>query len=167
MSAPNLPAIVAHPEPDRSEPSPRARAIRRSIDAGNVRAGRSQRVKHGIYSLAATREAVRDEAALLVARLPWVDEVRDGVLIEATARVIVRLRLIDAELDRTPTRDMLTLGARLEGQLLRNLAELGATPRSAASLGLARMTAAEQVRKAAERDLRRYRPKSPKRSTDA
>lgn len=163
LSVVNPAASDAEPSEEATAASARARAIRRSIDAGNVRAGRSQRLKHGVYSEAVVRPEVRDEAALLLARLPWVDEVRDGPVVEGTARLLVRLRLMDEALDAEPSRDLLALASRLEGQLLRNLDALGATPRSAAALGLAKLSAADHARKIAERDMRAYAPKASKR----
>lgn len=159
LSVVNPASSGAEPSEDATAAAARARAIRRSIDAGNVRAGRSLRLKHGVYSEAIVRPEVRDEAALLLARMPWVDEVRDGPLVEGTARLLVRLRLMDEALDAEPSRDLLALASRLEGQLLRNLDALGATPKAAAALGLAKLSAADHARKLAERDMTRYAPK--------
>lgn len=107
------------------------------------------------------REDVRDEAALLFARAPWLDPVRDGVLVEATARLVVRLRRLDAALDDEPTQILTTLYARLEGQLTRNLDALGLTPQAAARLGLAHLDARTQAQLLTERALAGYREGLP------
>jgi hypothetical protein len=160
------------PNPQRTEPGPassppdpgralstipRHRAIRRANIARAVRLGNSNALRHGVYSDVNVREDVLDEVAILYARGPWLDPTRDGVLVEATARLIVRLRKLDAAIDAEPSQTLTTLSARLEGQLTRNLAELGLTPRAAAALGLAHMDAQARARKLTEDTLARYR----------
>jgi len=115
--------------------------------------------KHGIYAEVAVREDVLDEAALIFIRALWLNHIRDGLLVEATARIIVRLRRLDELLERDATSAVLTsMYSRLEGQLTRNLDALGLTPRAAADLGLATLDATARVRKLAEGELARYRP---------
>jgi hypothetical protein len=58
---------------------------------------------------------------------------------------------------------------RLEGQLLRNLSELGLTPRAAAELGIAKLDATARAMRLSEASLSRYRPAPrlmPERETD-
>jgi hypothetical protein len=122
-----------------------------------IRLGVSRNLRHGVYSEVAVREDVLDECALLFARAPWLDPIRDGILVEGTARIIVRLRKLDAAIDEDPTSQTLTtLYARLEGQLTRNCDALGLTPRAAATLGITKLDAAERVKRMSEHDLRRY-----------
>src|SRR5678816_1714108 len=111
----DLPAVLV---PDES----RRRAIRRSAAARAIRRGVTRNLRFGIYSELAVKDDVLDEVALAYARAPWLDPIRDGHLVEATARVIVRLRKLDAALDADPSaQSMSTLYVRLEGQLTRNL----------------------------------------------
>jgi hypothetical protein len=115
----------------------RSRAIRRTLTARAVRAGNSHALRHGVYSEVAVREDVLDEAALLYARAPWLDPIRHGHLVEATARLVVRLRKLDKALDAEPSSMVLSsMASRLEGQLTRNLAELCLSPRSASDAGI-------------------------------
>src|SRR3712207_4830863 len=88
----DLPAVLIPDEP-------RKRAIRRAAAARAIRLGVSQNLRHGVYSETAVREDVLDERALLYARASWLDPVRDGHLVEATSRLIVRLRKLDAAID--------------------------------------------------------------------
>jgi hypothetical protein len=75
----------------------------------------------------------------------------------ATARIIVRLRKLDAAIDDDPSSQTLTTQhARLEGQLTRNCDALGLTPRAAAALGITKLDAAERVKRMAEQGLSRY-----------
>jgi hypothetical protein len=135
----------------------RRRAIRRASAARAIRLGVSRNLRHGVYAETAVREDVLDEAAMLYARAPWLEPVRDGNLVEATARLIVRLRKLDTAIDNDPTSQALsTLYARLEGQLTRNLEALGLTPRAAAALGISRLDAAERVKRMSEQGLRKY-----------
>jgi hypothetical protein len=135
----------------------RRRAIRRANAARAIRLGVSRNLRHGVYAELAVREDVLDEAALLYARAPWLDPVRDGNLVEATARLIVRLRKLDVAIDDDPTSQTLTtLYARLEGQLTRNCDALGLTPRAAAALGITKLHAAERVKRMSEQGLRKY-----------
>jgi hypothetical protein len=137
----------------------RRRAIRRSTAARAVQLGVSRNLRHGVYSETAVREDVLDECALLFARAPWLDPVRDGHLCEGTARLIVRLRKLDTALDDEPgSQTLSTLYARLEGQLTRNLDALGLTPRSAADLGLAHLDARSKAQRLAVASLAPYRP---------
>jgi hypothetical protein len=127
-----------------------------------IRLGVSRNLRHGVYSEVAVREDVLDECALLYARAPWLDPIRDGHLVEATARVIVRLRKLDAALDDDPSSQTLsTLYARLEGQLTRNLEALGLTPRAAATLGITKLDAVERQQRLVERGLSRYALERP------
>jgi hypothetical protein len=122
--------------------------------------GNSYTLRHGIYSQVAVRPEVEDECALLYARAPWLSPVRDGVLVEATARLIVRLRKFDPAIDAAAAKGlvpMTSLYSRCEGQLTRNLAELGLTPSSAAALGLAHMDAREKAQRMSDRALDAYR----------
>ena len=144
--------------PANSRPSEgRARAIRRTMAARAVRAGNSNALRHGVYSEVAVRADVLDEATLLLARAPWLDPVRDGFLVEATARLLVRLRRLDLVLEAEPTQVLTSLYARLEGQLTRNLDALGLTPQAAARLGLAHLDAKARARHMAQRTLAAYR----------
>jgi hypothetical protein len=139
--------------------SNRARAIARTANRKAVMAGNSRALRSGIYSRVAVREDVLDEAAWIFARAPWLTEVRDGPLVEATARLAVRLRRLDDLLtdpDRM-TQTTTSLYARLEGQLTRNLSELGLTPRASADLGLAHMDAKERVERMTQQRLAKYR----------
>lgn len=145
----SLPAVVTPDEP-------RKRAIRRSMAARAVRLGVTRNLRHGIYSEVAVREDVLDEAALLYARAPWLDPLRDGLLVEATARLVVRLRKLDALLDEEPSVVLTTLYARLEPLLTRNLEALGMAPRAAAALGLAHLDAKERAQRMTTETLKRY-----------
>jgi hypothetical protein len=121
----------------RPPASARARAIRRTLTASAIRAGNSHALRHGVYSEVAVREDVLDEAALLYARAEWLDPIRHGHLVEATARLVVRLRKLDQALDAEPSSMVLsTMASRLEAQLTRNLGELCLSPRSAADAGI-------------------------------
>jgi len=122
-----------------------------------VRAGNSNALRHGVYAEAAVRADVLDEASLLFARAPWLDRVRDGVLVEATARLVVRLRRLDAILETEPTQTLASLAYRLEAQLLRNLDALGLTPTAAARLGLANLDARERASRLVDAELAKYR----------
>lgn len=121
-----------------------------------IKLGVTRNLRHGIYSELAVKEDVLDEAATIFARAPWLDPIRDGHLVEATARLAVRLRKLDAALDDNPTQSAQTLYARLEGQLTRNCDALGLTPRSAASLGISKLDAVERTRRLSEQGLRKY-----------
>ncbi len=127
------------------------------MTARAVRAGNTNALQHGVYSAVAVRPDVLDEAALLYARAPWLDPVRDGVLVEATARLVVRLRRLDIVLDEEPTQTLTSLYSRLEGQLARNLDALGLTPQAAARLGLAHLDAKARAQHMTERTLAAYR----------
>jgi len=137
----------------------RARAIRRTMSARAIRAGNVNALRHGIYAEVAVRADVLDEAALLYARAPWLNPVRDGILVEATARLIVRLRNLDMALDEEPTQTLTSLYSRLEGQLTRNLDGLGLTPQAAARLGLAHIDARERGQRMAQQTLAKYQEK--------
>ena len=132
------------------------RAVRRAAAARAVRLGVTRNLRHGIYSEVAVRDDVLDEAALIYARAPWLDPIRDGHVVEATARLAVRLRKLDAAIDDEPSQVLTTLYARLEGQLTRNCDALGLTPKAAASLGIAKLDAAERVKRISEEGLRKY-----------
>lgn len=106
----------------------RSRSIKRSLVARSVRQGNTSSLVHGVYAEQSVRPEVLDEAAVLMARADHLDERRDGVLIEATARIIVRLRRLDAVIDGNPTTELTSLYARLEGQLARNVGLLGLIP---------------------------------------
>ncbi|MBA2634295.1 MAG: hypothetical protein H0U86_15075 [Chloroflexi bacterium] len=150
--APQLPAV-------RDEASA---AKRRGQDARNVSRGTSRRIKHGIYaeSEPSVRREIIDEAAILFARCGWLDEVRDGPMVEATARIITRLRRLDAIVDAGETGQVLTsMLSRLEGQLTRNLTALGMTPAASASLGLAHLDGRAKAFEAAQKEQARYAPK--------
>jgi hypothetical protein len=122
-----------------------------------IRLGVSRNLRHGVYSEVAVKEDVLDECALIYARANWLDPVRDGHLVEGTARIVVRLRKLDAAIDDDPTSQTLTtLYARLEGQLTRNCDALGLTPRAAAALGITKLDAAERVKRMSEHGLRKY-----------
>jgi hypothetical protein len=110
-----------------------------------------------VTSLAAIREDVRDEAAVLYARAPWLDERRDGLLVEAAARQVVRLRRIDEMVDANPTQVLTTYYVRLETSLRLTLVELGLSPRAAADLGLVRLDAAERRQRLTQQTLDKYR----------
>jgi hypothetical protein len=124
----------------------------------SVRAGNTNALRHGVYAETAVRADVLDEAALLFARAPWLDRVRDGILVEATARLVVRLRRLDALLESEPTQTLTSLYARLEAQLLRDLDARGLTPAAAARLGLAALDARDRAKRLVETDLAQYRP---------
>ena len=127
------------------------------MTARAVRAGNCNRLKHGIYAVSAVRADVLDEAALFYARAPWLDRVRDGVLVEATARLVVRLRRLDTILETEPTTTLSSLAYRLEAQLLRNLDALGLTPTAAARLGLATLDAQAKASRLVDAQLSKYR----------
>lgn len=141
-----------------AKPNPRARAISRTLRAQAIMKGNVRALRHGVYSEVAVRADVLDEAAFLFSRAPWLDRVRDGVLVEGTARLIVRLRKLDAVLDAKPSAILTSMYSRCESQLTRNLAELGLTPRAAADLGLAHMDARAKAGRAAEARLAEYAP---------
>jgi hypothetical protein len=135
----------------------RRRSVRRANAARAIRLGVSRNLRHGVYSELAVKEDVLDECALLYARAQWLDAVRDGLLVEATARLIVRLRKLDIALDDDPTSQTLTtLYARLEGQLMRNCDALGLTPRAAAALGITKLDAGARFKRMSEQGLRKY-----------
>ena len=97
--------------------------------------------RHGVYAEVAVRPEVLDEVAVLYARAEWLDPIRDGNLVEATARLVVRLRKLDAALSEDPTNAAFaSLYGRAEAQLVRNLDALGLTPTAAARLGLQHWT---------------------------
>ena len=140
----------------------RTLAIRRSMDVRHIEAGTSRRLRHGIYavSLPSVRAEVADEAAIIYARAAWLDEARDGLLVEATARLVTQLRRLDAVIEQGESGATLTsMYTRLEGQLTRNLTALGMTPAASASLGLASLDAASKVRREAEARMAKYAPK--------
>jgi hypothetical protein len=147
-------------------PEGHRRAIKRGNVTRAVRVGNTNALRHGIYAEVAVREDVRDEAALLYARAPWLDGVRDGVIVEATARLIVRLRKLDAVIDAEPTQVLTSLYRSLEAQLTRNLDALGLTPSSAARLGIAALDAQHRAQQIAEKALEAYRPDPPKDPTE-
>jgi hypothetical protein len=122
-----------------------------------VRLGNGHALRHGIYAEVSVRDDVLDEAALLYARAPWLDPVRDGILVEATARLAVRLRRLDLVLDEEPTQTLTSFYSRLEGQLTRNLDALGLTPQAAARLGLAHLDARARAQRVTEQTLATYR----------
>ena len=142
----------------------RRRAIARSNRASAVARGNVHALRHGVYSSVAVREDVLDMAAMVYASAPWLDVIRDALAVEATARLIVRLRrldtLVDAALAKlgTPTQEITSMYSRCEGQLLRNLSELGLTPRAAADLGIAKLDATARAMRLSEASLSRYRP---------
>ena len=127
------------------------------MTARAVRAGNTNALRHGVYAEAAVRADVLDEASLLFARAPWLDRVRDGVLVEATARLVVRLRRLDTILETEPTQTLASLAYRLESQLLRNLDALGLTPTAAARLGLATLDAQAKASALVDAQLSKYR----------
>jgi hypothetical protein len=127
------------------------------MTARAIRAGNTNALRHGVYAEAAVRADVLDEASLLFARAPWLDRVRDGVLVEATARLVVRLRRLDAILETEPTQTLASLTYRLEAQLLRNLDALGLTPTAAARLGLTTLQAREKAARLVDAELSKYR----------
>ena len=132
--------------------------IRRSLVARAIRLGTSTNMKHGIYSEVAVRPEVLDEVAVLYARAEWLDPVRDGNLVEATARLIVRLRKLDMALADDPANVTFgTMYGRSEMQLVRNLDALGLTPTAAARLGLQHLDARERARRMGETVLDGYR----------
>ena len=141
----------------------RARAIRRTLTARAVAAGNSHALRHGVYSEVAVHEDVLDELTLLYARAPHLDPIRDGHLVEATARLVVRLRKLDTAIDAQPTsRELSSMASRLEAQLTRNLAELGLTPRAAHDLGLPERHAANTAQRLSQETLARYQqPPAP------
>ncbi len=154
-TTPQGPAPVRHLSAATRRAISRTKAARALALRGNTR-----RLKHGVYAVESVRPEVLDEAAMLYARAPWLDPVRDGVLVEATARIIVRLRRLDAVVDAALAKgpaDIVRLYEHIEGQLTRNLAELGLTPSSAAALGLAHLDARDKARRLAEKTLAEYR----------
>ncbi|HEY5484473.1 MAG TPA: hypothetical protein VIK31_11805 [Propionibacteriaceae bacterium] len=133
---------------------------RRENTARDVRLGNTNNLRHGIYSTVYVRDDVLAEAALLYARAPWLDEIRDGIAVEATARLVVRLRKLDAVLAAAdePTMTLTSMYTRLEGQLTRNLDALGLTPTAAARLGISKLDARQRAQKLATDALEQYRP---------
>lgn len=146
--------------------SARSRATSRGRTAQEIRAGRSHRLqKTGIYSTVGIKEAILDEVHALYARASWLDPVQHGPLVESLGRMLVRLRRLDDALDGPePSRDMLALAARLEGQVRLTCEALGLSPRSAAALGLAHLDGAAKARIEAEKALARYAPPARKRA---
>lgn len=143
-------------DPERN----RRLAIRRTNVAHGLQLGHVTSLRHGIYSEVAVRPEVLDECAMLFGRAPWLDPVRDGVLAESCARVIVRLRLLDAALDDAPTSSVLTsMYSRLEGELTRKCAALGLGPVAAASLGIVKLDAKARAARLTEDALAPYRPR--------
>jgi hypothetical protein len=148
----------------------RRRAIARASRAKAVGRGNSNALKSGVYSSVAVREDVLDMAALVYASAPWLDPIRDALAVEATARLVVRLRRLDVLVDAClqdltkPTQEITSMYSRLESQLLRNLSELGLTPRAAADLGLAKLDAKARAMRLSETALAAYqnRPPDPK-----
>lgn len=163
---PNLPALATDPSDNVPALASRARAIRRGVDARNVAAGNSAKLRrHGVYATEHVKAEILDEVAMTYARAPHLDPIRDGPLVESFARMLVRLRRLDEALDGPePTRDVLALAARLEGQVLRTAEALGLSPRSAAQLGIATLHGRDLARQAAEKTVARYRsrPRSGK-----
>ncbi len=82
-------------------------------------------------------------------------------MVEATARLIVRLRKLDAALEEMPTATLAQLYVRCEFSLRGNLNDLGLTPKAAADLGLNFLDAKAQARRMADEDLARYRKVVP------
>lgn len=153
--SPQLPAVIRE----------HSTAKRRGQDVLNVRRGTSRRLRHGIYAVSepSIRSEIVDECALIFARCPWLDEVRDGLAVEATGRLVTRLRKLDAVIEAGEAGQTLTsMYTRLEGQLTRNLAALGMGPAAAASLGLQRLEATERARRSLEEMQREYGPPKPK-----
>ncbi len=156
------PRRIPPPTPPGHAPVPlaetrRRRAIARTLVARAVVRGYGGPLRHGVYSEAQVRDDVLDECSLLYARAPWLDEVRDGILVEATARILVRLRRLDAIVDAEPTATLTSMLSRLEGQLTRNLDALGLTPTAAARLGLHELDARAKARALATDGLAKYR----------
>ena len=146
---------------------PTAEALRRRRIARTHRAlAVSQRnshanLRHGVYSEVAIREDVQDELAMVYARAPWLDPVRDGLIVEATGRLIVRLRKLDTIADEAAAKGLPVLTAmycRLEAQLTRNLDALGLTPTAAARLGLSTLDATLKAARMSQQTLDQYRP---------
>jgi hypothetical protein len=128
------------------------------MSARSIRAGNTSILRHGVAVETAVRADVLDEAALLFARAPWLDPVRDGILVEATARLVVRLRHLDELLeDEDPDPGLASFYGRLEAQLLRDLDALGLTPAAASRLGIARLDAREKAQRLVETELSKYR----------
>jgi hypothetical protein len=157
----NLPVVPESIAGDPAKIAPpadaRARAIRRTLTARAILAGNSRALRHGVYSEVAVREDVLDEAALLYARAPHLDPIRHGHLVEATARLVVRLRKLDDALELDPASVSLSsMACRLEGQLQRNLSELGLTPRAARDLGLPEREAGKMASRLTAQTLARY-----------
>lgn len=140
--------------------------VRRGTDAALIRAGRSTKLlRNGVYSTDHVKEEILSELETLYARVPHLDPVVHGPVVESLARMIVRMRRIDELLDGPgATRDVLALASRLEGQIRLTSAELGMTPKSQAALGLAALDGRAKARAEAEKALTRYASK-PKRST--
>jgi len=160
MTAPNA-AVGTAPGAGLVPVSPgemrRRRAIARSNRASAVARGNVHALRHGVYSSVAVREDVLDMAAMVYASAPWLDVIRDALAVEATARLDT---LVDAALAKlgTPTQEITSMYSRCEGQLLRNLSELGLTPRAAADLGIAKLDATARAMRLSEASLSRYRP---------
>jgi hypothetical protein len=128
------------------------------MTARAVRAGNTNALRHGIAVETDVRADVLDEATLIFARAPWLDPVRDGILVEATARLVVRLRRLDGALeDADVAPSVAGFFSRLEAQLLRNLDALGLTPAAATRLGIARLDAREKAQRLVETELSKYR----------
>jgi hypothetical protein len=158
MTIPKTRALVTTTAPRVQLPEHHRRAIRRGNVSRSLGLGNTNALRFGVYAQVAIHEDVLDEAALLFARAPWLDEVRDGVLVEATARVIVRLRKLDAAIETEPTAVLTSLYRSLEAQLTRNLDALGLTPTAAARLGITALQAQQRAQRIAERALEAYRP---------
>lgn len=136
---PSAASAATSAAPDAVSPAEasRRRKIRRTLQARCVQAGNAHALRHGVYSEVAVRDEVLSEIVLLYARAPWLDEIRHGHLVEATARIVVRLRKLDDALDADPTSMVLSsMASRFEGQLARNLADLCLSPRSASDAGI-------------------------------
>jgi hypothetical protein len=153
-------ATAARPGPLSAGERSRRRKIRRTLSARAVGAGNTHALRHGVYAEVSVRPDVLDEIALCYARAPWLNPVRDGHLVEATCRIVVRLRKLDAVADSAAVKGLQSLSSmytRLEGQLTRNLTELGLTPRAAADLGLVKLDATARALRLSEASLSRYR----------
>ena len=140
----------------------RRRRIRRAQLVRSAQAGNTNAARHLVYSRVAVAEDVADEEAVLWLVAPWLERLRDARLVEATARIIVRLRKLDVAIDSDPTSMTLTsMYARLEAQLSRDLDALGLTPQAAARLGIAALDAASRAAHFTEATLARYREDTP------
>ncbi len=157
---------IVRPVPTRETPE-MARS-RTSVGINNTLA-----VRHGSQSPAIvalnTPAVVRDVINALAAEIPYLDPA-DMLLVEQTARLPTRIRLIEDHLDRLGgslidsrgrQRGCARLYVTLQTQLRACLAQLGVGPavRASMGVGIAALRSAEAAARAQQRLRDKYAPK--------